>query len=321
MAPTIALLGLGRIGTHHLATLISLGVGLVTYDPRFPETSTAASVDEAIAAADGVVIAASTDTHADLLRRTVNAGKPVFCEKPLTLSRGVGESLASDIQASGVPVQIGFQRRFDPGFVEARDRLARSDGAILGFQMRSLDAAAPTLDYLSVSGSMFVDCLIHDFDLVPWLFGEAPVSITACGTALDEDLVGLTGDVDCCLVTIRLASGAFGSLLGSRHNTTDGYNVGLEVFTTSGTIAVRSPESRRYADFIDRFSTAYAREMAHFVAIVRGEAEPICDADDAMAALRLAEAAETAWRTGTACSVTGPSGTLVRAQVVAEGRR
>lgn len=300
----IAVIGAGRIGSKHIATLRRIeSVGeVLLYNRGRQDRSTVPSADAAIADADGVVIATPTPSHADYVREAIAAGKPTFCEKPLTLDVLQDERLVQEVEDSGVPVQMGFQRRFDPSYIEARNKLSELDGTVTGFHMRAFDATPPSSEYLKTSGRIFKDMFIHDFDVARWFFGEL-ASVTADGAVVDPQLVAAAEDVDAAVVSMRTRSGIVGGLVGGRHNYITGQDVTVDIYSTAGTIAIRPPERRRYSDFFDRFSDAFEAEMVHFVQVARGAAEPTCVPRDALEALKLAAAAERSWLEGTPVSL------------------
>lgn len=292
----IAVIGAGRIGSRHIATLQGIeSVGeVLVYDEGRQDLSTVSSADAAIASADGVVIATPTLTHADYVRSAIAVGKPTFCEKPLTLNVLQDERLVEEVEDSGVPVQMGFQRRFDPSYIEAKNKLSELDGTVTGFHMRAFDANPPSSEYLKTSGRIFKDMFIHDFDVARWLFGEL-ASVMADGAIVDPQLVAAAEDVDAAVISMRTRNGIVGGLVGGRHNYSTGQDVTVDIYSTAGTIAIRPAERRRYSDFFDRFSGAFEAEMAYFVKVASGAAEPMCVPRDALEALKLAEAAERSW--------------------------
>lgn len=196
----IGLIGLGRIGAFHADTLASLDQveELVLTDPvtaavdavtaRVPSARAVDSPEELLGAGvDGVVIAAATDTHAALLQAAVAKGVPAFCEKPVAGTIAESVAVEEAVADSDVPVQVGYPRRFDPAFVAARDAVRSGDlGRVTTVRSTTLDPAPPPSAYLAVSGGIFRDCSVHDFDAVRWVTGQEVLEVHAVG-AVDPD--------------------------------------------------------------------------------------------------------------------------------------
>ena len=180
------------------------------------EVGTQASVlaDRAIQA---VVIASSTNTHADLVEAAARAGKAVFCEKPLDLDRRRAEACLAVVAECGVPLMVGFNRRFDPHFARLERQLR--DGRIGRVELLTItsrDPSPPPIGYVRVSGGLFRDMMIHDFDMARWLLGEEPVEIFAAASVLIDPAIGAAGDVDTAVVTLRTGSGSLCHISNSR---------------------------------------------------------------------------------------------------------
>jgi myo-inositol 2-dehydrogenase/D-chiro-inositol 1-dehydrogenase len=266
-----------------------------------------AFADPAIAA---VVIASSTDTHADLILRAAKAKKAIFCEKPVDLSLERARVCAEAVRAAGVPCMIGFQRRYDPTFASLKARI--DDGEIGEPEMlvvTSRDPGAPPVDYIKRSGGIFKDMLIHDFDIFRWILGDEAASVYATGSCLTDPAIEAAGDIDATAVTIRTRRGrlaqintirraAYGydqrfEVIGAKGMLQAGNHRPTEVVLwSSGAITADKPEHF----FLERYRAAYAAEMAHFFDVLGGRAKPRTSIDDGVAALALAEAATTSWR-------------------------
>jgi len=266
-----------------------------------------AFADPAIAA---VVIASSTDTHADLILRAAKAKKAIFCEKPVDLSLERARVCAEAVRAAGVPCMIGFQRRYDPTFASLKARI--DDGEIGEPEMlvvTSRDPGAPPVDYIKRSGGIFKDMLIHDFDIFRWILGDEAASVYATGSCLTDPAIEAAGDIDATAVTIRTLRGrlaqintirraAYGydqrfEVIGAKGMLQAGNHRPTEVVLwSSGAITADKPEHF----FLERYRAAYAAEMAHFFDVLGGRAKPRTSIDDGVAALALAEAATTSWR-------------------------
>lgn len=314
----IGFLGVGRIGTAHAAVVArhpavtSLVVGDV--DPERARAAAeqlgaepAAGIDAVLAGGvDAVVIATATDSHADLIVAGVEAGVPVFCEKPVALDVKDTLRVCDAVAAAGVTVQIGFQRRFDAGFVAARDAVRSGRiGEVHRVHSLTADPAPPHASYIPTSGGIYRDCLIHDFDAIRFVTGQGIVAVTALGANRGAAFFAEAGDVDETVVVARLADDTLATVHGSRYNGA-GYDVRLEVAGTLGTIvaglddhaALTSgepgatfPAAEPHQWFWPRFAHAYAAEMDAFIEVVRTGAPSPCSVEEALEALYVAEAA------------------------------
>lgn len=315
----VALIGAGRIGRLH-ARLLSTTPGvdhLVVADAdaaRAAEVAAevgadaAASIDEAFAGADAAVIAAATSAHADLIRASIGRGLPTFCEKPLSNDLGDTIAVAAEIEASGVPFQLGFQRRFDAGYREARRQVETGQlGNLYIVRLAGHDPAPPHESYIPQSGGLFRDFSIHDFDILRWLTGAEVEEVYADGGVLGFPVFAKYDDVDTAVATLRLTTGALGVLTCARHDPL-GYDIRAELFGSGNSISVGlgprtplhsvepgvpPPAGPAWADFIDRFTPAYAAEFVDFIRVAQREVPSPCVARDGLAALRIAEAATT----------------------------
>jgi myo-inositol 2-dehydrogenase / D-chiro-inositol 1-dehydrogenase len=318
----VALFGAGRIGSIHAGNIVRQpGVRLqyvVDVDRAAAEAlaqkygAKVADADTAFADAnvDAVVIASSTDTHAELILRAAKARKAIFCEKPVDLSLERARLCAEAVRAAGVACVIGFQRRYDPTFASLKARI--EDGEIGEPEMlvvTSRDPGAPPVDYIKRSGGIFKDMLIHDFDIFRWIIGDEAATVYATGSCLTNPEIETAGDIDATAVTIRTRHGhlaqintirraAYGydqrfEVIGSKGMLQAGNHRPTEVVLwSSGAITADKPEHF----FLERYRAAYAAEMAHFFEVVAGRATPRTSIDDGVAALALAEAATTSWR-------------------------
>jgi myo-inositol 2-dehydrogenase/D-chiro-inositol 1-dehydrogenase len=273
----------------------------------------AASVAEAMATADAVLVATPTSTHAGLVHAAIELQKPTFCEKPLALELEASIDLAREIDRSGVPFQLGFQRRFDAGYREARRLVESGDlGRLFLVRLASHDPAPPPDDYLAGSGGLFRDLGIHDFDVLRWLTCSEAVEVHATGAVLAWEAAARYGDVDTAVVTMRLANGALVSLDLARHDPL-GYDIRAELFGARDSVVVGlgprtplrnvepgepSPAGPAWDFFVDRFAAAYRDELDAFVSVAKGELPSPCTARDGVEALRLAEAAQASLTTG-----------------------
>ncbi len=318
----VALFGAGRIGTIHAGNVVRQpGVTLkYVVDVDGSAAQALAGIHGArVADADvvfgdpeiaAVIIASSTDTHADLILRAAKARKAMFCEKPVDLSLARARACAEAVRSTGIKCLIGFQRRYDPTFASLKQRI--DDGEIGEPEMlivTSRDPGAPPIDYIRRSGGIFKDMLIHDFDIFRWIIGDEAATVYATGSCLTDHEIETAGDIDATAVTIRTRHGhlaqintirraAYGydqrfEVIGSKGMLQAGNHRPTEVVLwSSGAITADKPEHF----FLERYRAAYAAEMAHFFDVLAGRAEPRTTIDDGVAALALAEAATTSWR-------------------------
>ncbi|MFQ5554618.1 MAG: Gfo/Idh/MocA family oxidoreductase [Acidimicrobiia bacterium] len=313
----VGLIGAGRIGTHHAGSLAGLSeIDSLLVTDAAPERArnTAANLprteavplDEIFTSVDAVVIASSTDTHAELLHAAVSAGVPAFCEKPIALDLDSTRSVVAAIAASGVTVQMGFQRRYDPAMREIRDRLtAGSLGTPYLVRSQTHDPSPPPLDYIPHSGGIFKDCLIHDIDIVRYVTGQEVRTVRASGAVVVNEDIGRLGDYDTAVAGLELSEGTLAQLSGLRHDPV-GYDVRLEVFGSRDSVAAgwstRTPIHSTepgvagvidpIVSFWDRFDAAYRTELEAFLRVVNGEEEPASTAADAYEDLRVAVACD-----------------------------
>ena len=321
----IGLIGTGRIGAFHAETLRGIpGVQAVVVTDADPgrartladklDIEAAASVGELYARdLDGVVITAATSAHADLILQSLDAGVPVFCEKPVALDVPRTREVVARAESSPVPVQIGFQRRFDRGYRAARAALRAGElGWIHTLRAVTADATPPPAAYIPTSGGLFRDCGIHDFDILRWLTGREIVSVYATAANRGEEFFRAAGDVDTYVATLRFDDDMLATATATRYNGA-GHDVRLEVCGSAGAMfvgvddraAVRSAEPRLswrqaapYATYLERFHDAYVAELTAFVEVAAGRAESPCTAAEALEALYVAEACERSRHTG-----------------------
>jgi myo-inositol 2-dehydrogenase/D-chiro-inositol 1-dehydrogenase len=316
----VALIGAGRIGTLHARLLSATdGVGELTVADAMPDRAAtvaaevgakaAPSIDAALDGAEAVVIAAATDAHAELIRASMRRGLPTFCEKPLALDLGDSIALCSEIERSGVPFQLGFQRRFDAAYREARRLVETGElGTLYIVRMAGHDPAPPHEAYIPASGGLFRDFSIHDFDVLRWLSGSEVDEIYADGGVRGFEVFAKYGDVDTAVATFRLVNGAFAVLTVARHDPL-GYDIRTELFGSKDSVSVglgprtplRSvepgvpgPAGPVWQNFLVRFEDAYRAELGAFIHVARGELPSPCTARDGVEALRVSEAATIA---------------------------
>jgi myo-inositol 2-dehydrogenase / D-chiro-inositol 1-dehydrogenase len=327
----IAVLGAGRIGAFHAELLARSPevTELLVGDPddgrgRALADKVGGRYVEDLAAAlgsgplDGVVIATPTSTHAELIHTSLDLGIPVFCEKPIALEVPATRKVVSHAAATGVPLQVGFQRRFDAGYRAARDAYASGTlGRVHTLRAITADPAPPHPGYIRMSGGQFRDMHIHDFDAIRFVTNREVLAVLAAGSNVGADFFREAGDVDTTAAILRLDDGAVAVVTGTRYNGA-GCDVRLEVSGTAGTavaglddhVPLRSAEpdvpwpfEAPYQGFLQRFAAAYQRELAGFLDYARGRIGCPCSAEDALAALLIAEAAELSRREGRAVTL------------------
>jgi len=320
----VAMFGAGRIGKIHGANLAAQpGVRLryvvdvsavAAGEVAERHGAKVASAEVALKdpAVGAVVIASSTDTHADLITRAAGAGKAIFCEKPVDLALDRARACIDAVSKAGVLCMIGFQRRFDPTFSSLKERL---DAGEIGnpemLIITSRDPGPPPVSYIKVSGGIFKDMLIHDFDVFRWIFGDEANSVYATGSCLVQKEIGEAGDVDSTAVTIRTRTGrlcqinttrraAYGydqrfEVLGAKGQLQAGNHKPTQVFAhTAASVSEDKPEYF----FLERYRAAYALEMAHFFDSLAHGRPVRTTLQDGVKALELADAATRSWQEG-----------------------
>ncbi|GAA3602024.1 Gfo/Idh/MocA family oxidoreductase [Marihabitans asiaticum] len=318
----IGLVGLGRIGQGHAATLLSLPavdrLVVADADPGRAEALAAADrvepvTSEALLTADldGLVVATPSPAHAQWVCAAAEAGIPTFCEKPLATSIEDTIDTAARVSATGTPVQIGFQRRFDPGYRAARQAIAAGElGFVHTIRAISCDVTPPAAQFIPGSGGIFRDCAIHDADVVRYLTGAEVASVFATGGTKGAEYIAAAGDVDTGLAVLTLTDGTLASITVGRHNG-QGQDVRLEVHGELGTVgvgwddslAVRSvepgatqPAGPTHPDFTSRFAAAFTAELSEFCEVVARRSASPCTVHDALAAARVVEACDLSRR-------------------------
>src|ERR1700759_135669 len=291
----LALFGCGRIGAVHAQSIAAHPpAALVGVCARMGEPAGAraapcggrATPDPATVLADpeidGVVIAAPTPTHVDLLTAAVEAGRAGLCETPSDLVIDPVDACGAAIGSRSPAVMVGFNRRFDPSFREIHDRIQAGDiGRLEQVAIPSRDPAPPPVGYLASSGGLFRDMTIHDFDMARFLLGDV-TEVQAIGAHLIEPYIADAGDIDSSIVVLRSATGALAQITNSRR-CSFGYDQRVEAFGSTGMLTAQNqlPTSVRYAGadrseaaapylnfFRERYEPAYRAELDHFVVAI-----------------------------------------------------
>jgi myo-inositol 2-dehydrogenase/D-chiro-inositol 1-dehydrogenase len=316
--------GAGRIGAIHAANLAASGRARLKHvvDVHAPAALALAAkhgaqvstTEEALADPEvgAVIIASSTDTHADLVIAAARAGKAIFCEKPIDLSLARVDACLAAVRKAGVPMLVGFNRRFDPSFAELHRRIgAGAIGQVEQVVITSRDPGPPPVSYIKVSGGLFRDMTIHDFDMARWMLGEEPVQVFAHGANLVDPAIGQAGDIDTAMVLLKTASGRMAHINNSRR-ASYGYDQRVEVFGSGGRLIAgnRTATTVELADgnavssdkplhfFLERYADAYRIELNTFLDAVANKTLMPVGAEDGRQALVLADAAFESLRSG-----------------------
>jgi myo-inositol 2-dehydrogenase / D-chiro-inositol 1-dehydrogenase len=306
---SVGIIGAGRIGRVHAETIAyrlpqasAVAITDVNRDaanalaahcgiPRVAETADDLLADRGI---EAVLVCSSTDTHAEMLVKAAQAGKHIFCEKPIDFNLARIDHALSAVADAGVKLQIGFNRRFDPNFARVRQAVASGEiGTPQLMHIISRDPTPPPIAYVKVSGGMFLDMTIHDFDMARFLIGEEVDEIYTAGGVMVDPEIGAAGDLDTAVVTLRFQSGVIGTIDNSR-KAVYGYDQRVEVFGSGGSIAtgncypneaVISTGTSVRRDlplnfFMERYTESFVREMAAFIqAVAEDKPTPVTGRD------------------------------------------
>lgn len=313
----VGLVGTGRIGAEHARVVarhpLVEQVVLADADSARADAvaaeldaKVAESVEALLRDVDAVVITAATAAHPELIVRAARAGLPAFCEKPVAPDLAGSVQVLDEVERTGAVVQIGFQRRFDRGYLAAREAL---QGGRIGQLRRAHvvtgDPAPPPAEYIPTSGGLWRDCHVHDIDALRFVTGREVVEVYALGANRGADYFAVSGDVDESVAVLTLDDGTLVTAQGSRYNGA-GYDVRLELAGTHGTLVVgldervplRSaepevsfPDGEAWPSFWPRFLPAYQAEIEAFVEVAAGRRENPCSVAEALEAFYVAEAA------------------------------
>ncbi len=317
MTLRFGLLGAGRIGKVHAKAVTGNPKAklVAVADAMAPAAQAIAdqygcdvrTIAQILAASDidAVVICTPTDTHADLIEQFTNAGKAVFCEKPIDLSLDRVKACLKVVRANKGTLMVGFNRRFDPHFMAVRAEIDKgSVGAVEMVTITSRDPGAPPLDYIARSGGIFRDMTIHDFDMARFLLGEEVAEVSAMAAVLVDPAIGKAGDSDSVQVMLKTATGKM-ALISNSRRATYGYDQRIEVHGSKGVVSAENqrPVSIELANgsgytrpplhdfFMTRYTEAYAAEITAFIEAVGTKKAAAPSGEDGLAALALAEAA------------------------------
>ncbi len=320
----VAVLGAGRMAQTHLRTLAGIPnvrvIAVADPDLEAAERGRAiaragravASPEEAIndPGVEAVVIVTPTSTHAGLIEMAVRAGKAAWSEKPIALNIAETERVVELVASTGIPVQLGFMRRFDPGYVRAKERIESGAlGRLETFRALSRDTYLPPLEFLKTSGGIFLDMAVHDFDLARFLVGEVE-EVESWGSVLIDERFSLADDIDTAVTMLRFRNGVLGVVETSRRSMW-GYDIRTEVAGATGKVVIEAPqktqmtysrefgfEADHFENFPDRFEVAFRRELEAFFGALADGRTPAPGPAEALETLRLALAAKRSWREG-----------------------
>ncbi len=325
----IAVIGAGRIGQIHATNLHQNAAANLRCIIDVSDTAANLLADrcatevgslDAMLADDSiqaVVIASSTDTHADLVIACANAGKAIFCEKPLDLDVDTAQQCLNIVEEKGVLMCLGFNRRHDPSFARVKREIESGTvGDVEVVSITSRDPSPPPAEYVARSGGLFKDMMIHDFDMGRWLLGEEPVEVFAIGSVLVDEAIGKAGDIDTAIATMKTASGRLCQITNSRR-CSYGYDQRIEVFGSSGmaragnqreTLVETAGDSGYSREpalpfFLERYADAYRIQLDKFLRAVGGEDVELPDGNDGLRALQIADAAQKSHAEGTPIAV------------------
>ncbi len=326
--------GAGRIGKIHAGNIAASSRARLRYvvdvhagpaaELAHRHGARVADMEEALGdpAVDAVLIASPTDTHADLIEAAAKAGKAIFCEKPIDLDLARVDEAARCVAQAGVLALIAFNRRFDPTLGGLGEAVAMGGaGKVETVIITSRDPAPPPPEYIAGSGGLFLDMMIHDFDMAHWLLGEVPDEVFARGSNLVDPEIGRAGDVDTAVVTMTTKSGKLCQISNSRR-AVYGYDQRIEAFGSGGMLLAANRDGRSLESwtsealcrqkplyfFLERYKAAYRNEFSHFLDCLEGKCAPLVGMKEGRIALALAIAARDSMRSGLPVKIAAANG-------------
>jgi myo-inositol 2-dehydrogenase/D-chiro-inositol 1-dehydrogenase len=329
----VGLIGVGRIGRLHARNLKYQvpGTRLLAVADIFEKSAreVASQLEIPIAEKDyrilldnadidAVAICSSTDTHAQIISEAAEAGKHIFCEKPIALDLYKIDQAIAAVKKFGVKLQVGFNRRFDPSFKKAKELVAKGTiGTPHLVRISSRDPEPPPISYVKVSGGIFLDMMIHDFDMARFLLSQEVSELMAVGSCLVDPSIGEAGDIDTAIVTLKYEGGAWGTIDNSR-KAVYGYDQRIEIFGSEGCIMVGNPKPTEVTIngakdtisdkplyfFIERYQDAYLAEMEEFIKCIQEHKEPSVGGFDGKISVQMGYAAKESLTRGSFVKVT-----------------
>jgi len=321
----LGLIGCGRIGRLHARNLVHRvsGAQLLAVSDVNPQAARELALELGVdytldyrdlltKELDGVLVCTSTDTHRQVVIDACEAGKNIFCEKPLARTLEEVEEMLAAVKRAGVKLQVGFNRRFDPNFSQAKKEISSGTiGRPLLLKITSRDPDFPSIEYLKISGGVWVDMTIHDFDMARYLMGEEVEEVYSTGSVLLEPRLKEFGDLDTVVTVLRFRSGAIG-IIDNCRRAVYGYDQRVEVLGDKGMIEVPNPlpvqnikrdaegshMSKLYYFFPDRYELSFVEEMQAFVRCLQEDTEPPVTGEDGKMALVLALCAQRSFKEG-----------------------
>lgn len=322
----IAVIGAGRMGALRTEDLVKVGADVTVFNRNLEGAKTLSNKfnchNDDLAnlknnVFDGYVVATATDSHIGLLADLIPLGKPILCEKPISLTVEETDSVIADCKKFGTQIQVGFQRRFDPPISKVAKLVASGEvGTLYTMHMYAHDHLPSTLEFLKGSGSIYRDLHVHDFDLIRWITQSEISKVYATQAVREHKQYEKYNDADVSLISVTTASGVQIAITGTRHNPV-GHDVRIEIFGSKDSLAVglnrKTPihdidgemifAEIRYQGFIERFREAFAAETEAFHQFVGGKISNPCPPESAREALRVAIACEESIKSGSAVTI------------------
>jgi myo-inositol 2-dehydrogenase/D-chiro-inositol 1-dehydrogenase len=299
----VGIIGAGRVGKLHAGNLAYRipEANIIAIADIFLEAAEKCAADFQIPSAvkdyreimenpniEAVMICSSTDTHARMIEEAAAAGKHIFCEKPIDFDLDRIDKALEAVDKAGVKLQVGFNRRFDPNFKRVREVVAAGKiGTPHILRITSRDPEPPPIEYIKVSGGIFLDMTIHDFDMARYLIGDEVSETYAAGGVMVDPEIGQAGDIDTAVITLRFENGTIGTIDNSRR-AVYGYDQRVEVFGSEGMVAVsnNTPDRAVYSNaegvhsslplffFVERYTESYVAEMREFIECIQRDQTP-----------------------------------------------
>jgi scyllo-inositol 2-dehydrogenase (NAD+) len=321
-----AVLGLGRLGYHHAKNMVTQVQGAQVVSVIDPMPGRAEQVARELGVEkwstdpnyafedpniDAVVIVTPTSTHAEMIQTAARNKKQIFVEKPLTQTIEEAEQTIQVIKENGVICQVGFMRRFDPAYADAKRRIAAGDiGQPIYIKGITRDFGCPPAEFIKHSGGIFLDCSIHDYDIARYLMEAEIISVSAHGRILKNPFMEEFNDVDQGLTYVEFDSGAAGDIEASR-NALYGHDIRTEIIGTEGSLFIGTLRNQNVTflntkgaiheivpDFPTRFKDAYVLELVHFIECIQNKVQPVVTEVDAKINMEIALAATESFLSG-----------------------